>query len=174
MVLFSRQTIHRSTRKDSTALGRSRSAQRNKFFWRSQVSFCKKRLTRTGYMCLMAKIPRGKYWECFMEITLPLRRESTPRQTTCLSCSYQTTTALTPVSMLRTMPFVIKRRRFLLRNIFLHSCNGSHRCYSGKGMTTVMPKMMTRSKRCNYKWNLKEHRVVRFKLNDCILFKISC
>ena len=61
-------------------------------------------------MCLMAKIPQGRYWECFMEITLPLWRESTPRQTTCLSYSYQTTTALTPVSMLRTMPLVIKRR----------------------------------------------------------------
>ena len=63
-----------------------------------------------GYTFLMAKIPQGRYWECFMEITLPLWRESIPRQTTCLSYSYQTTTALTPVSMLRTMPLVIKRR----------------------------------------------------------------
>ena len=105
-----------------------------------------------------------------MEITLPLWRESTPRQTTCLSCSYQTTTALTPVSMLRTMPLVIKRRTVPLKEhfFFLHSYNGSHRCHSGKGMNTVMPKMMTRSKRCNYKWNLKEHRVVCFNLNGCI------
>ena len=69
-------------------------------------------------MCLMAKIPQGRYWECFMEITLPLWRESTPRQTTCLSCSYQTTTALTPVSMLRTMPLVIKRRTVPLNEHF--------------------------------------------------------
>ena len=71
-------------------------------------------------MSLMAKIPQGRYWECFMEITLPLGRESTPRQTTCLSYSYQTTTALTPVSMLRIMPLVIKRRTVPLKEHFFY------------------------------------------------------
>ena len=110
-----------------------------------------------------------------MEINLPRGRESTPRQTTCLSYSYQTTTVLTPVSMLRTMPLVIKRRTVPLKEYFFFAfLQRLSQMLLRKGNEHSDAKMMTRSKRCNYKWNLKENRVVRFKLNDCILFKISC
>lgn len=59
-------------------------------------------ITRTLYTCMMEIMPPGRYWECFMEVTLPPRKESTHRQTICFWYSNLMVMTPTPASVLPT------------------------------------------------------------------------
>ena len=58
------------------------------------------------YTCMMERIRPGRCWESITEVTLPQRKESTPRQIGCFLYLNRTKMTLTQASALLTMVLV--------------------------------------------------------------------